>query len=293
VIFEPTLHRAIRRLRRIAYSCVLGLRLFRLIVQNRWGRDLITRSGGPAVCLTTYGKRIETVHLAIESIARGRDRPSRLILWIDDAKLMQNITPGLRRLQQRGLEIKSCQDFGPHKKYYPYIASLQEILVPLVTADDDLIYSRCWLKNLNEEYRRFPNVINCYRARTITFEDAEISKYMQWEFVTSTQASFRHFAGSGAGAIIPIELQALLKQRGSEFVQCCPRADDIWLHVQGLRAGYRVRQIDSKRLRLFTIPRTQRVALQDSNLTGGGNDRQIKQTYTAADILVLRNEAST
>jgi hypothetical protein len=285
--FAPLVRKAIRRARRAAHRALLAARLVRLKILNRFGRDPITRPGGPVVSLTTFGKRIETVHLAIESIARGLARPSRLILWIDNLELLQHLPPGLRRLQQRGLEIEWCQDFGPHKKYYPYLKSLQEICVPLVTADDDLIYPRTWLKRLNEEYASFPKAVNCYRARIIGFDDKGFTRYEDWPFTTSTEPSFRHFAGSGAGAIFPIGLQQALKNHAAEFLLCCPKADDIWLHTQALRAGYRVRQIDARQFRLFEIPGTQQTALHHGNLAGGGNDRQIKATYTDSDISIL------
>lgn len=251
----------------------------------------ITHPKGPVVCLTTHGQRIKTVHLAIESIARGHMLPSRLILWIDDASLMQNLPAGVRRLQERGLEVRLCKNYGSHKKYYPYLESLQDVHAPLVTADDDLLYPRSWLKRLHEEHVRFPNVVNCHRARVIQLNEGCFIKYEQWDLATSTHPSFLHVAGSGAGAIYPIPLQQALKQGGTGFLQCCPKADDIWLHVQALRAGYMVRQIDKRQFRLCEIPGARRTGLCHDNVTSGGNDRQIGLTYTATDIRIMRSDS--
>ena len=91
-------------------------------------------NSGPVVSLTTYGKRVQAVYLAIESIARGSALPSRLILWIDDPALYANLPPTLLRLKRRGLEIRYCKNFGPHKKYYPYVESQRAFNAPLVTA---------------------------------------------------------------------------------------------------------------------------------------------------------------
>jgi len=262
-----------------------------MTIRNVSANALITSPEGPVVCLTTYGARITMVHLAIESIARGSMLPSRLILWIDDASAMQHLPPGLRRLQKRGLEVRLCRNYGSHKKYYPYLESLQDIDVPLVTADDDLLYPRSWLKRLYEAYLRYPNVVNCHRARVIQLKEGRLIKYEQWDLANSSQASLLHVAGSGAGAIYPIPLQLALKRQGTGFLHCCPKADDIWLHVQALRAGYRVRQIDTQLFRIREIPGTQVTALCHDNVTCGGNDRQIALTYTAMDIRIMSRAA--
>jgi hypothetical protein len=115
-----------------------------------------------------------------------------------------------------------------------------------------------------------------------------IAKYERWEQADSTKPGFRHFAVGVAGAIYPLPLQRAMKQEGAAFLNCCPKADDVWLHVQALRAGYKVRQVSNKTFRLMDIPGTQTAGLHHQNLACGGNDRQIETTYRALDIDRLR-----
>jgi hypothetical protein len=211
-----------------------------------------------------------------------------MILWIDDKAIFGNLPAAIRRLTQRGLEVRFCKNYGPHKKYYPYLESLLNIEAPLVTADDDVLYPRYWLKRLIEAFQQFPDVVNCYRARVLLLNQGGIAKYESWELADSTKPSFCHCAGNGAGAIYPPPLQRALKQEGTAFLHYCPKADDLWLHVQALRAGYRVRQISKKRFPLVEIPGTQGTALYHQNQAGGGNDRQVEITYRASDIDRLR-----
>jgi hypothetical protein len=278
----------LRMPRRLARSTDVYVRLTWIRLANRCGRCPITDLDGPVVSLTSYGDRIRSVHLAIESIGRGQMRPSRLILWLDDVSLVNNLPIGLRRLQSRGLEVKPCQDYGPHKKYYPYLESLQRIEKPLVTADDDILYPRYWLKRLAESLQAHPDVVNCYRAHVIVLNQDGIANYISWKSCYTTEPSFLHFATSGAGAIYPPPIQRALKREAKAFVQCCPKADDVWLNVQALRSGYRVRQISKTQFHLVEIPGTQSVALHYHNLSNGGNDNQIKDTYHASDLCRLR-----
>ena len=139
--------RILRLPRRALREFLTVVQVVRFFLINRLATTPVTEPGGPVVSLTTFGKRSEKVFFAIESIANGDARPSRLILWIDDEVLLNNPPATIRRLAKRGLEVKPCKNYGPHKKYYPYVESEQTFSAPLVTADDDVLYPQYWLKN--------------------------------------------------------------------------------------------------------------------------------------------------
>jgi hypothetical protein len=191
-------------------------------------------------------------------------------------------------LQKRGLEVLLCKNYGPHTKYYPYLESLHEYEVPLVTADDDVIYPKDWLMRLVDAYHQFPDVVNCHTARAIAMTDDGIGRYESWQHAGSTDQSVSHFALGVGGVLYPPRLQERLKGEGEAFLNCCPKADDVWLHVQALRAGYKIRQIAPIAFQPVNIPGTQSNALHHKNLAGGENDRQIATTYRVTDIERLR-----
>ena len=274
--------------RRIIRAMGSRLMLIWLRLRNRFDRSQIIGPGGPVVSLTSYGKRVETVYLVIESIASGSLLPSRCILWLDEKPLVDSLPEELRRLQRRGLEIRLCQNYGPHTKYYPYLESSHKCEAPLVTADDDILYPKDWLKRLVGEYHQFPDVVNCHRARVIAMNHDGIAKYESWRHAESTDQSMAHFALGVGGVLYPPRLQERLKQEGNAFLSCCPKADDVWLHVQALRAGFKIRQIAPTAFRLVYIPGSQTLALNHKNLAGGENDRQIATTYRVSDIDRLR-----
>lgn len=257
---------------------------------NRRSRQPIVNPGGPVVSLTTYGERTQRVYLAIESIGRGRLLPSRMILWLDDADVAAHPPVELERLQSRGLEIKVCPNYGPHKKYYPYVESQNDFNVPLVTADDDIFYPRRWLQGLYEAYLNFPDYVHCFRARHMHVTDDGIAPYASWEILRDTRPSYLNLATGCAGIIYPEPLLRKIKQQGTAFRTACPRADDLWLHAQALRAGYRVHQIVKREFPLCEIPGTQASALYRKNFDDG-NDRQIQTTYSAQDLELLQQEA--
>jgi hypothetical protein len=288
----------LRRIPRAVYRRVHDFILYDIVpipivcwlgFQNWRKQTPITCSGGPAISLTSYSTRIRTVHLAIESIARGDLLPSRIILWLDDERAFRNPPAGIERLKKRGLEVRLCPNYGPHTKYFPYVDSEDSFSVPLVLADDDQLYPRYWLQSLWKEYNLNRNVVHCHWAVVMSIDERGIAPYSSWQQRAFTYPSALHFAHAVSGVIYPPALLQEIKKAGRAFLSCCPKADDVWLHVQALRAGFRVRQIRKKELQSLQVPFSQGIALARENNVEG-NDRQMRQTYTEVDLRRLREE---
>ena len=188
--------------------------------------------------LTSYGTRIGTVWKTIETIGAGAVKPRRLILWLDDKSALADLPASLKRLRARGLEIRSCRDYGPHKKYYPYVCEIfpEEPARTLVTADDDVFYPPNWLQELLEAH--LPDEVTAFRARVRS--DAP---YRLWPTCTTTEPSERVFATGVSGVAYPPVLLQALRERGDQFTEICPFADDFWLHYAAVAKGVPIRQV--------------------------------------------------
>ncbi len=262
--------------------------VFRLALLGLSRRSLV--GSGPAVSLTSYGARIADVHLTIESIARGSLKPSALFLWLDDPDVVSNPPRPLRRLIRRGLSLRLCTDYGPHKKYYPYLLLDPVPGGPLVTADDDVLYPPRWLAGLADARATAPDLIHCYRARRVTFDGDRFAPYLDWPRSHNSAASPLNFSTGVSGAIYPPEFLQVLRELGDAFLATCPRADDVWLHRTAVEFGFDVHQIlDADEHEHFpVIPGSQELTLMTPNVLKGENDRQIEATYTPANIARLR-----
>lgn len=221
----------------------------RLLLTNRQSTRPVIGAGPANVSLTTYGKRIDTVWKTIETIGSGTVRPRRLILWLDHEATVANPPATLRRLQARGLEIRRCHDYGPHKKYFPYV---QEILpdepdTTLVTVDDDAYYPRTWLEELLTAHR--PDEVTAFRARV-----RNDGPYGTWPVCETDEASPNVFATGVSGVAYPPRLLRTLRDRGDEFTRVCPRADDFWLHYAAVATGVPIRQVRKTSALFWAMP---------------------------------------
>ena len=246
--------------------------------------------GDTVISLTTYGKRLSTAVYAIASLLVGTVRLP-VILWLDAEDFNGPWPPRLKRLVQRGLDVR-CSDgkYGPHTKYYGTFQEFAGKGVRVITVDDDMMYPRWFVEKLLNAADASPRNVVAYRAHTITMNEAALAPYRLWTATFTTDPSFRHFATGVSGVIYPASMVEFVAARGKEFQGKAPLADDVWLNHCALRSGHRVRQVFPHPREFSIIPMSQRQALVRSNQWGGGNDVQLEATYTDEDIAVLLNE---
>lgn len=230
---------------------------------NFGSRSPLTGSERCDVSLTSYGRRTRHVWKTLETIGRGEVRPRRVVLWLDEESVTAELPRTLQRLTRRGLEVRACADYGPHKKYFPYIMECP-LDGPLVTADDDVLYPRQWLKGLVSAHRE--DEVTAYRCRTISS-----MPYSSWALCTSTASSLDLLPTGVSGVIYPPKVLNALRERGDEFMRYCPRADDFWLHYAAVASGVETRQV-SETAAEWWPSRPRQKGLWHENFANGGND---------------------
>lgn len=264
----------------------------RLLWRSHFSSATILDAKGPIVSMTTYGARIKLAYLTIESIGRGTVRPSRMILWIGHQDQQLTDIPSLKRLVKRGLEIRFCENWGPHCKYYPYVSTTAEFDRPLVTADDDVLYPGYWLSRLTGAHLAQPEYIHCYRAHRVGISGDQIQPYHTWQPCRTNQPSFLSFATGVSGVIYPASFLRIAKKAGKTFTECCPKADDVWLHHLAVANNYKIKQIHHRPVHFVEAKGTRSITLNQFNVQDGGNDAQILKTYSPEVIAKLSQHSA-
>jgi hypothetical protein len=159
-----------------------------------------------------------------------------------------------------------------------------DLVVPLVTADDDILYPSTWLSGLMEYYNPQERRIVCYRAHRISILWNQIAPYKTWRPCRTVEPSLLNFITGVSGAIYPPAFLEVLKERGDTFMAVCPKNDDVWLHATAVRAGFCIMQVREKATHFAHIVNSQAFALHHQNVGNNANDAQIQKTYTAHEI---------
>lgn len=267
--------------------------LLRLTVSIRTPRP-ITGDAPAVVCLTSYGNRIQYVHYTIQTIANGTCRPERIVLWISrvDRHL---ITRKLRLLQRRGLEIRLTEDYGSHKKYYPYCAAAHERrgdALPLATADDDVLYPSHWLGDMLDAAAAEANpVIVAHRAHRMVFDNGRIAPYLSWGLGTGTvEPRYTNVATGVCGVLYPVEFVLQIGERwGTEFMDAAPSADDLWLHSRAILLRIPTRQVRQMAPRIVEHHPNHDESLSARNVAGGQNDAVISRVYSREILSLIKS----
>lgn len=140
------------------------------------------------VSFTTTSYRIQYIVPMIESILNGMVLPSRFVLNLCKASHshmdqgLNEVPDGVMKFVNEGkMEIHWCEDnYGAFTKLRPTLerfwADKDQVIV---TADDDTIYPKYWLKRLIEESLKSPDAVIAYRARPLSISNGVHTPYEQ------------------------------------------------------------------------------------------------------------------
>ncbi|MGX5829872.1 acyltransferase family protein [Mesorhizobium sp. 43Arga] len=227
--------------------------------------------GDLIVSLTSYPKRFPTLHLTLRCLLSQTVAPDRVILWVtaeDGAQLPASVTD----LKLQGLEVRFCKDIRSYKKIIPTLLAFPAAYI--VTADDDVYYSRRWLEQLVA--RAGEKTVVCHRGHSVAFDDAgRIEPYSKWSFDVTETVGMLFPTGVGGVLYGPKSLSPETVDE-DKFTDLCPQGDDIWLFWMGRRVGSKYIKTKNRWVEL-PWKGSQVSALHLTNVGSGMNDEQIQK----------------
>ena len=240
------------------------------------------------VSLTSYGKRLtKTAPYAIVTLLNQSVRPDKVVLWVANED-RANVPAIMKKLTEKGLEIRYCEDTRSYKKLIPAIAAFPGDCI--ITADDDIFYPHNWFEQLMAEHGKNPQKIVCHRAHGITVdEDHNPLPYGKWNRCIEPGKYKTHepniFPTGIGGILYP---QGCLHENAANkelFTTLAPYADDIWFWAMAVinknffGGERRYAVVENSCMKdLWYVDVMQQLsgnALMSYNRSQGGNDRQL------------------
>lgn len=229
------------------------------------------------VSLTSYPKRISTVHYTIETILNQSFKASKVVLWLAEEQFPckeEQLPDSLLTLKDKGLIISWCSDIKSYKKLIPALKKYHKNII--VTADDDVLYHEHWLLQLISSYISSPKAIHCHRSHYINIgKDGKPLPYRDWSRNCKNDESllsFRNFFTGVGGVLYPPQSLSKDVLRKDLFMELCPSGDDIWFWGMALLQGTKIQRVNLSDFSLNFVGNTQKTALHKMNDQGGGND---------------------
>ena len=242
------------------------------------------------VSLTTYGRRIHTVHLTIESIMKQTYKPNRIVLWLSEDEFKLKDLPYYLTTQiERGLEIRFCEDLKSYKKLIPALIDTPNAAI--ITIDDDVLYSDSMLENMIKDHIKYPDVVLFNRGHKMNFnKKGQLNKYLRWDWeITTHESSLLNFPTGVGGVLYPPH--ALNKEFSNiELLKkLCPTNDDIWFKAMTL-----INIIECKKCTginfFYEMSESSEPGLNLINNNNGQNDKQIFAAFSFFKIYdIIKN----
>jgi hypothetical protein len=265
----------------------IKLRLLRLLLINRFSRSRITGTSDVTVSLATTTDRLATAFYTIETVAAGLERPQRMLLWVPEDIAMANLPPALLRLQARGLEIRQAESLGPHTRYCHYLEAMPEFSAPLVIMEDNMLYPPQWLQNLMAAHGAEPEMIHCCSALRMETSAIGLIPHNDWQRCLDDTPDVLNYVNAQTGCILPPTFLACLKAAGRGFVDSTPRSEDVWLTLNAIHSGTKIRQLQTRYSVFPEIPGTQDPWQNSRTVLEGDNHIQMEDTLKKMDLNLL------
>jgi hypothetical protein len=251
------------------------------ITENSYGTNELV------VSLTTYGKRLNEVYLAIETVMQQTMKPNKIVLWLGNDMEKINIPVTLRSQQKRGLEINYCKDIRSYTKLIPSLQKFPESLI--ITIDDDCLYNFDIIENLYNAYERNPSQIYALRLHRMKMRSSSrLEKYSNWIWgYENFDSSPLNFPTGVGGVLYPPQCFSKEVFNSDVYLNICKYADDVWFKAMSLMNGYISQKVytHNKNGNDFLInDNIQDITLAKQNNDKSMNDIQLKAVFDKYDL---------
>ncbi len=187
------------------------------------------------VSLTTISRRVNTLEYVLKSLLSQSLLPNNIYVNISKEPYLldegfQVVPSWLKELEIGGVVVVNVVDnIGSYRKLIPLI-SYFEPQDYVVICDDDVIYSKNWLKDLYYEAELNPNTVVCYHAKEIKriYNLNWFQSYIYWPFFYGKSSHNRILPIGVGGVLYKIDFFDLSRLLNYKFIDIAPSADDLW-----------------------------------------------------------------
>ncbi|MCM1337457.1 MAG: hypothetical protein NC187_02170 [Candidatus Amulumruptor caecigallinarius] len=188
------------------------------------------------VSLTSFPRRLPTLHLVIEGLLRQSVKPDKIVLYLTQSQVpdVEKLPHKLLALRKRGLEIRLCPDeIRSHTKYYYAMQEFPEDIV--ITVDDDLFYRSDLVESLLKHHKEHPGHIIANWVKRI---NSDTDRYAWWPDVTDRPQASNRFLLLGVSGVLYPPYSLHPDTFNVENIKALSlTADDVWLSAMAIRQG--------------------------------------------------------
>lgn len=189
------------------------------------------------VSLTSTFERSHLLFYALQSLLKQSLKPDLMLLTLSNKPYLSDSGFGVLPdwLNNSDVKVAFSQNIGPYRKLLTALEYINTNDI-IVTADDDILYGKNWLRNLLEAAYSEPDSIVCCRARTIKKNIfGNWQNYSNWPLINKRIKGCEILPTGCGGVVYRKRLLDLDFLNDHTFMKIAPTADDLWFRMASLR----------------------------------------------------------
>ena len=239
------------------------------------------------VSLTSFPKRFGLIGLTLKSLILQNVKPDKIIVYFANDTKPEDLTVEMREYEKYGVEYRfdSEKNLKSHTKYYYAMQDFPEAII--VTADDDKVYPKNWLKSLLGSYQKYPDAISARRVHLMRLdENGNLAPYNHWidQYRGLLEPSVALFQTGVGGCLYPPHCLDERTFDAAAIVNLCLNADDVWLKFMAHLHHTKVVWVKNWEVAVAGTANDSIDALSAENVTKGKNDIFIQNLIKAYNI---------
>ena len=193
------------------------------------------------VSLTSYPARIGEIKYTLYSLLTQDFPADEVVLWLTEEEFPagEKSLPSYMKLWEKyGLKIRWTRNKRSYTKLLPALEFYKNAVI--VTADDDIYYSKGWLRCLYETHVKYPEDIVAHRVRRVILGDKGVAPYVDWPIISEHCRSHRNFLTGVGGVLYPINCMHEDINKQDLWEELSPSNDDIWFWAMAVINGRKI-----------------------------------------------------
>ena len=212
------------------------------------------------VSLSSNRESFDNLELSLFSIFMQQIRPDKVILWISDEYDNVSYLPySITKYIKNGLEIRFVAELNSYTNLFYSLKEYPESIV--VTAEDNVIYPKNWLRKLYHSYIVNPQDIHVHLAHNIRISGKNDLSVDDESFVTDEGSGFSNFIVSSGGVLYPPKCFVKEVFRKDIFQKLAPEDSDIWIWTIALVSNRKIRVVKNHNCTLKCADFLERIGL--------------------------------
>jgi len=244
------------------------------------GITKVKRRPSVIISLTSYPKRMKTIHLTLHTLLNQSLKPDKIVLWLGKEKFPKrekDLPVKVKKLLKYGLTIEWCDDIRSYTKLVPALKKYPDDII--VTVDDDMYYPDNFLELLYVAYLKNSNLIHCHRAHRVGInEKGGLIPYNKWkQHITSNEPACLNFLTGVGGVLYPPGILYKDVFNQDLFMKLAPSADDIWFWAMALKNNIKIHVVENNIKEVYPIESAAYDGLWENYNQTNSNDEQLKK----------------